>query len=572
MEFYAKSKEYEFSADKLRAVKKAFETLLDKIYGGLTKKEMEILNSAHDSLGKKVVKPQKTLKEHLDETKAVAEDFFDNEKGYGIYFTEIQKELAVLACELHDIGKSNLLFQYKIGNKLINPTEKDKEIPHGFLSALSIGKEYFQSVIKSISDEKELKDAYLIWLNAVFHHHTRDTSDLDKKYLSYYSEKYYDQYLKMYLEDEAMRLNASLLNKISYLHNNNLSFDEGFWLKFILIKGMLNKFDYISSSGFDRAEIYVDMKSKLLYNSIIEKLPSLREAQVFMKDNSDNNVILIAGTGSGKTEAALLWLNGEKAFYTLPLKVSSTAIYDRIRETYAYDYVTLIHSDSFQKLLSEEHEHQALDRYEQSRLLSYPLSVCTVDQIFKFVYKALGTEIFAATLKYSKVIVDEIQAYSPRLVATLIYGLVIVKKLGGKFAIITATFPPIIKDFMERYGLLDGDKAAVYKDYASNSELKRHFIQIIREEMDFDAILKAAKTKKVLVICNTVAESQRIYSELTDRNKDEIYVKLLHSKFIRKHRGMLETEIMIFSDESSENDIWVSTQIVKASLYIEIDE
>ena len=80
-------------------------------------------------------------------------------------------------------------------------------------------------------------------------------------------------------------------------------------------------------------------------------------------------------------------------------------------------------------------------------MLSQPLTVCTVDQLFRFVYRALGTEIFAATLKYSKLVLDEIQAYEPRVIATIIYGLKMIQEMGGKFAIITATFPPVLKYF-----------------------------------------------------------------------------------------------------------------------------
>lgn len=57
----------------------------------------------------------------------------------------------------------------------------------------------------------------------------------------------------------------------------------------------------------------------------------MRPAQKFMMEHRNENLVVVAPTGSGKTEAALLWLNGEKGFYTLPLKVSSNAIYSRIK-------------------------------------------------------------------------------------------------------------------------------------------------------------------------------------------------------------------------------------------------
>jgi len=97
--------------------------------------------------------------------------------------------------------------------------------------------------------------------------------------------------------------------------------------------------------------------------------------------------------------------------------------------------------------------------------------------LFKFVYKALGTEIFAATLKYSKIIIDEIQAYSPSVIAAIIYGLKIVTDMGGKFAIITATFPPVLGSLMHKYGLM-ADNQYEYRDFSALSNLKRHWIDI----------------------------------------------------------------------------------------------
>ncbi len=53
------------------------------------------------------------------------------------------------------------------------------------------------------------------------------------------------------------------------------------------------------------------------------------------------------------------------------------------------------------------------------------------------------------------------------------------------------------------------------------------------------------------------------------------YVKLLHSKFLMRDRRKLETEIMNFSNDENlkkKTGIWISTQIVEASLDIDFDE
>ena len=97
-----------------------------------------------------------------------------------------------------------------------------------------------------------------------------------------------------------------------------------------LLKGMLNKFDWTVSAGYENAEIATDMiEKKLCHNIEIKWVGNFKPAQQFMIENKDNNVIIIVPTGSGKTEAALMWINGEKGFYTLPLKVSSNAIYKK---------------------------------------------------------------------------------------------------------------------------------------------------------------------------------------------------------------------------------------------------
>ena len=175
--------------------------------------------------------------------------------------------------------------------------------------------------------------------------------------------------------------------------------------------------------------------------------------------------------------------------------------------------------------------------------------------------------MWSANLKYSKVVIDEIQSYSPRVVASLIFGLSEIRRMGGRFAIITATFPPVLQFFMKKSKLLES-RDYIWHDFSDTAVVNRHWIKMMAGEFDFEEMAGAAQDKKVLVICNTVSRAQHVYGELKDRGLE---VGLLHSRFIRKHRNILEKRILEFSADELEVGIWVTTQIVEASLDIDFD-
>ena len=85
----------------------------------------------------------------------------------------------------------------------------------------------------------------------------------------------------------------------------------------------------------------------------------------------------------------------------------------------------------------------------EARLFTAPLTITTVDQLFRFVFRYHGYEMIPATLMYSKVVIDEIQMYSPSIIACILYGLREIHKLGGKFLIMTATMPKIFIKILE---------------------------------------------------------------------------------------------------------------------------
>lgn len=569
MEYYAKSKKVQFTSERINEIKKNMKNIEECLKENLTETDVEILNSSITDIAEKTEEKQKTLKEHHKDIVTCAEMFFLE---YGEYFTEKEKKLVVEACRIHDLGKVNLVFQAMICPKLAEKfhidVRKTSQIPHGFLSAVTISLDEFDDLSELFSD----KD-FGPFITAVYYHHDRE-DHYNSPAIRKYAEKYYMKQIEEYLNRKIRKLNCSNLDDLLFRNNvytGKYIPDSNAWKEYLLIKGLLNKFDYTVSAGYENAESAIDLHEKKLVKNIEKFLngKELRPAQKFMKMNRDKNLIVIAPTGSGKTEASLLWMNGEKSFYTLPLKVSSNAIYLRIKENYEYKDVALLHSDAMAVYLREYNGNEDIgEKYERSKMLSQPLTVCTVDQLFRFVYRALGTEIFAATLKYSKLVLDEIQAYEPRVIATIIYGLKMIQEMGGKFAIITATFPPVLKYFMEQYGLVEG-KQYIFKDFTGKEyqveKYPRHKVEIRHSEMNLDEIRLRGKNRKVLVICNIVSKAQKLYKKLEGEN-----VWLLHSKYIRRDRAFLERKIMGFS-ESGESGIWITTQIVEASLDIDFD-
>ena len=373
------------------------------------------------------------------------------------------------------------------------------------------------------------------------------------------------------------------------------------------------KCDHSASGGYE-IEYPNDFLEDALNNLLNEfkekdKSADWNDMQKFCKENNDKNIIAIADTGMGKTEGGFLWGGNNKIFFVLPLRTAINAMYKRFDEVIIKgenkkERLGLLHSNSLEYYLNnkkeliiddkDEKEMDILEYNKRGKHLSLPVTICTPDQIFNFILKYKGYESKLATLSYSKIILDEMQMYDASLLAAVIFGITKIIEMGGKIAIVTATFPPIIEYFLNKY-LMKGNKNVIkdldkpeeiveepifIKKKFTNNEKIRHNIVLIDDEIRIEQILwqfrknrkESKKSNKILVICNTIKKAQEIYLKLKEHNDLKDKINMLHSNFIREDRESKEKEILDFGKTEFDGEgIWISTSLVEASLDIDFD-
>ena len=528
--------------------------------------------------------PQETIQQHTDKLLKnldILKNLYPN-----LFLNWDISYMLELACLYHDIGKINISFQ-----KRVTGGKEPQIVPHGlyslcFLEADDLCDKIYDKYLELEKDENTAEEQAINFVtvvaNAIAYHHERDISNEVSEIIKNNLESLREQ-LKEFKYD---KIKISKVEEIApdffrigtRLMPSKIKSQNEIFKKYILVKGLLNRIDYASSAG---EEIQVERKNDFLLDKLENMLENWKKKnpqsdwnklQKYMIKKRDKNVIAIAQTGMGKTEAGLLWIGDTKGFFILPLKTAINSIYNRVTTEIVKekieDRVGLLHSETKDIYLKDFSNNDLEVYYESTKQLSLPLTICTLDQIFDFVYGYKGFEPKLATLSYSKIVLDEIQMYSPDLLAYIIKGLKYITELGGKFAILTATFPEIVKDLLSSQGI----EFEISENFTKPDLNLRHNVKVIEKLIDTDFILSKFQKNKILVICNTVKEAQRVYTELKEKISDKKLINLFHSKFIKRDRTIKENEILKLGNKNNKDfGIWIATQVVEASLDIDFD-
>lgn len=522
-------------------------------------------------------KPIETIKEHTDN---VLKEYENLKNTYEIEINNIVKEfmepeyfwkLLEFCCKYHDYGKCNIQFQNKLRRKIKEmkdidqksgefseiPCDEHEEIPHNYLSPAFLPTEELRKI-----HNEGLRN--IIYQAIAYHHERKSIAEPNdiREYIINTLKKELDG-MNTHMNNDISKVFSGYVTKIENVRRIK-DRDENYKV-YIMLKGLLHRLDHSASAHVEVEEKLRRTVGECTEDFFSENDWDFRAPQEFAMKNRESNLLITASTGIGKTESALLWINDKKGFFTLPLRVSLNALYSRVKDDIGYNSVGLLHSSALE-YMEKQGDEEAYKTYEEASLLSKKLSFSTIDQIFKYPFKYLGYEKVLATLAYSKVVIDEIQAYSPEIAAVILYAVKQLTDMGGKFMIMTATLPRIYKDKLQEFNI-------DFKEEKFISDSYRHKIKLVDDEIinSVERVAELGKKNKVLIIMNTVDKAIEYYKAIENCSSN-VNANLLHSLFNNNDRSKKEEEIKKFTKEGSmECGIWVTTQIVEASLDVDFD-
>ncbi len=525
--------------------------------------------------------PPMSLKQHIDECLIVCESLRIAFKRLPIMDLNHFWELVRLGIVFHDLGKSHSEFQKMLSGRRANWYHQRHELfSTSFIDSLDLSEE--DILLLKLIVVGHHKDFNFLFDHIQHGYRTGENmfSFGEDGKLEWHEEiqKLNDRFIRSLLREYNVILKPSSpafpMQLIKDYICNPVNSTKIDFQKLLLAAGALKQCDHSASAGIFKVNVLEEKHFQFLYDTKWKPYSHQKKASEI-----NGNIVLTAPTGSGKTEASLMWLhkqmkeNGQgRTFYILPFTASINAMFERFDEKMQgnNEMVGVVHgklSEYIESRFGDENyswqnEQLKHELKENFRALVTPLKVATPFQLLKSIFGLKGFEKGILEMSGGYFIFDEIHAYDPEVTAQIKVLIEFATKfMNVKVCLMTATLPTFLKkEFADAIG--------EFTEICADKELFQSFIRhrikvtggLLSEHIE-DIQKRLDDGKKVLVVCNTVEQSQNVYKTLSAKKK-----VLLHGKFNGVDRNIKEHEL-----KSDEVKLLVGTQVIEVSLDIDYD-
>lgn len=524
----------------------------------------------------------------------------------GIYIR--QMKIAVL---FHDTGKLNYLFQ-RLMIKLINklPVSMSDYFRHELISCL---------LLICLETDSFEHDEIPYHFYSILSHHKPLTGDLrsfvremcnkewpipgneEIKYATKILEKISDGefsyaiFPKLPPKSAASSLFTLFADKYlqpQYFRNKEIHVIRTLYG---LMKGFLHFCDWLGSSELDYKNICClnDVTPQTIFHKLKAKIESEGKTKYEPRHfhhqclKNKDDMVVIAPTGSGKTEAALVWAmntNPRKIILLMPTMVTSNNLYERLCFYFGESSCGLSHSSSETYFATKnekekyEKETYIMNKFKllNQKAFMPAVMVSTVDQILTCGFNTGLWSLKEYALLGSAVIFDEIQAYEHYTLGLITAAIKKIKSLGSKVMVMSATMPRFLREHF--LNLLELSEALVAKKRMDIRRNRWVYLDKTVEEIRERVVKEVKKGKKVAVIVNDIKTAKTEYKAYADLLKENGLAKkdgsrfeilCLHSEFAMIDRQ--EKERNLTDKKGNPYNLVIATQVIEVSLDISFE-
>jgi CRISPR-associated endonuclease/helicase Cas3 len=341
-------------------------------------------------------------------------------------------------------------------------------------------------------------------------------------------------------------------------------------------RGLLMGADHFASSMIDKTEAQMERVFRIPDLSFYNRQHRLYPLSIKDASSNKKHTMVVASTGAGKTDFLFRRCRG-RVFYTLPFQASINAMFNKVSSDLEENNpdldIRLLHSTSV-IVKRKEDEETALQN-----LIGSTIKILTPHQLASLAFGMKGYESLILDLQNCDVILDEVHTYSGVSQALVLKIIEVLKAIGCRIHVGTATMPSILYNKIKI--ILRHDVLEIKLSKEELDQFDRHIVHKIdsldvAKEIIHTAV---ANNQKILIVLNKVKTAQDVFDCIR-----EVYTStpslLLHSRFKRSDRNVKESLLLGMDENGNPTGefntgklacIVVSTQIVEVSLDISFD-